>query len=120
MKKSILPLILLGSVIMLGAFSTGTSGAKGTVETTAKSTVKSKTATLDLGSFYWFDITNTWMGTFTMRDWEEFVTGFDHYTYFPRTVQERGWYPYNVGYYENGAPYVIYPQYPDIILYSHP
>lgn len=106
MKRTKVTLFLLAFVIMLTALSAVVPN------------FKSKPTTKQV-SYYWFDITNTWLGRQNTVANEIFITGFDESTSNPKTLQEKGWSPGNVTLDGNGIPTPV-TSIPDKSLYSHP
>ena len=108
MKKTTIALLaLLVSVSIVTAFSANT------FKTSSKSPAPTAT------EYYWFDITNTWLGRRGTVEFEMFLTGFDQSPTNPHTIQTKGWAPDHVSLDSHGVPYPNYSQ-PDVVLYSHP
>ena len=70
-------------------------------------------------NYYWFDVTNTWLGRQNTIANEIALTGFDESTSSPKTLQEKGWTPNNCSIDQWGIPHPLSPT-PDKALYSHP
>lgn len=106
MKQTKLTLFLLAFVIMLTALSaiTPDNGAK---------PVKKQI------NYYWFDVTNTWLGRQNTVTNEMALTGLNESTASPKTLQEKGWAPANCSVDGLGRPTPL-TQNPDKALYSHP
>jgi hypothetical protein len=106
MKQTKLTLFLLAFVIMLTALSavTPNNGPK-----PAKKQI----------NYYWFDVTNTWLGRQNTVANEINLTGLDESTSSPKTLQEKGWSPANCSVDGLGRPTPL-TQNPDKALYSHP
>jgi hypothetical protein len=106
MKQTKLTLFLLAFVIMLTALSAITPNLK------SKPTVRQI-------NYYWFDVTNTWLGRQNTTANEILLTGFDESPSNPKTLQEKGWSPANCSVDGNGIPHPLStPQ--DKSLFSHP
>lgn len=106
MKQTKLTLFLLAFIVMLTALSAVTPNFK------SKPTVKQT-------NYYWFDVTNTWLGRQNTVASEILLTGFNESQSNPKTLQEKGWAPANVSIDGNGNPTPITST-PDKSLYSHP
>jgi hypothetical protein len=105
MKQTKLTLFLLAFVIMLTALSAVTPNG-------------AKPANKQI-NYYWFDVTNTWLGRQNTVANEILLTGFDESTSSPKTLQEKGWAPVNCSIDQFGVPHPL-SQTPDKALYSHP
>ena len=70
-------------------------------------------------SYYWFDVTNTWMGRQNTLAAEESLTGYNESSSAPSTLQEKGWTVTNCTVDQWGVPHPNTSQ-PDKSLYSHP
>jgi hypothetical protein len=101
-----LTLFLLAFIVMLTALSAVTPNLK------SKPTVKQT-------NYYWFDVTNTWLGRQNTVANEILLTGFNESTANPKTLQEKGWAPANITFDGSGTP-VPLSSTPDKTLYSHP
>ncbi|WP_205510739.1 hypothetical protein [Longitalea arenae] len=106
MKQAKLTLFLSAFVIMLTALAA------------VKPDFKPKPAAAQI-NYYWFDVTNAWLGRQNTVANEIFITGFDESTANPKTLQEKGWAPANCSIDQWGVPRPITSQ-PDKLLYSHP
>ncbi|OQP65046.1 hypothetical protein [Niastella populi] len=106
MKQTRLPLFLLAFVIMLTALSAVTPG------------FESKPVKKQI-NYYWFDITNTWLGRQNTVTNEMALTGLDESISNPKTLVEKGWAPANCMIDGFGVPTPITSN-PDKALYSHP
>ena len=106
MKQTKGTLFLLAFVIMLTALSA------------VKPDFESKPMNKQI-NYYWFDITNTWLGRQNTVTNEIALTGFDESTSNPKTLQEKGWAPANCMIDGFGVPHPITST-PDKALYSHP
>lgn len=106
MKQTKLTLFLLAFVTMLTTLSavTPNNGPK---------PVKKQI------NYYWFDVTNAWLGRQNTLANEINLTGFDESTSNPKTMQEKGWAPANCSVDGLGRPTPL-TQNPDKVLYSHP
>jgi hypothetical protein len=106
MKQTKLTLFLLAFVIMLTALSAviPNNGPK-----PANKQI----------NYYWFDVTNTWLGRQNTVANEMALTGFNESTSSPKTLQEKGWAPSNCSINQFGVPTPL-SQTPDKALYSHP
>ena len=106
MKQTKLTLFLLAFVIMLTALSAVTPNYR-------SNPMNKQT------SYYWFDITNTWLGRQNTGANEMALTGLDESTSSPKTLVEKGWAPGNVTLDQFGVPTPLSGT-PDKALYSHP
>lgn len=106
MKHFKLTLFLLAFGIMLTALSAVTPDLK------SKPPVKQI-------NYYWFDVTNAWLGRQNTVANEILLTGLDEGTHNPKTLQEKGWSPANVSLDGNGYPTPITSN-QDKSLFSHP
>jgi hypothetical protein len=104
--KTKLTLFLLAFVIMVTALSA------------VAPNFKSKSAIRQI-SYYWFDVTTTWLGRQNTVADEKALTGLDESTSNPKTLVEKGWTPGNVTINSQGIP-VPNNGTPDKALYSHP
>ncbi len=106
MKQTKLTLFLLAFVIMLTAFSA------------LRPDRKSKPTTRQT-SYYWYDVSNSWLGRQNTLAAEKTLTGLDESTANPKTLVEKGWAPGNVTIDQWGTP-IPNTQNADKLLYSHP
>ena len=106
MKKSIKTLCLLAFVLML------------TTSFAVTPEFKTKPVSVQV-IYYWFDVTNAWLGRQNTLVNEMALTGFDDSMRNPKTLQEKGWASENIIFDQWGVPVPITPV-PDILLYSHP
>jgi hypothetical protein len=106
MKKSIKTLCLFAFVLML------------TTSFAVTPEFKTKPGSVQV-IYYWFDVTNAWLGRQNTVASEMALTGFDESTGNPKTLQEKGWASGNVIFNQSGVPVPITPV-PDKLLYSHP
>ena len=106
MKQTRLTLFLLATVIMLTALSAVTPN------------FEPKPMNKQI-NYYWFDITNTWLGRQNTVTNEMALTGLDESTSNPKTLVEKGWAPANCMIDGFGVPTPITSN-PDKALYSHP
>lgn len=79
---------------------------------------KSKPATKQI-NYYWFDVTDTWLGRQNTLTAEMTLTGLDESTSNPKTLHEKGWTPGNCSIDGLGVPTPLTST-PDKKLYSHP
>lgn len=105
MKQTKLTLFLLAFVLMLTTLSAVTPDFKSKSSASAKQT-----------SYYWFDVTNTWLGRQNTLSAEMSLTGLDENT---GTLQEKGWTVTNCTLDSWGIPHPNTGQ-ADKLLYSHP
>lgn len=110
MKQVKLTLFLSAFVITLTALAA--------VKPDFKSKSKSKPPAAQV-NYYWFDVTDAWLGRQNTVAAEMFLTGLDESTSNPKTLQEKGWSPANCSVDGLGVPTPITST-PDKKLYSHP
>ncbi|THU40627.1 hypothetical protein FAM09_00490 [Niastella caeni] len=106
MKKATVTLFLLAFVIML------------TTPFAVTPDLKPKPISTQV-NYYWFDVTNTWLGRQNTVANEIALTGLDESTTNPKTLHEKGWAPANISFDQWGTPYPI-TSIQDKSLYSHP
>jgi len=106
MKKTIKALCLLAFVLML------------TTSFAVIPELKAKPVSVQV-IYYWFDVTNAWLGRQNALNNEIALTGFDESTHNPKTLQEKGWAPENITFNQSGIPVPV-TSVPDKLLYSHP
>jgi hypothetical protein len=68
-------------------------------------------------SYYWFDTSGNFLRQNT-KTAEELLTGYTNSTQEPKTLREKGYKP--VDCYPGPPPVPIDPDFPDVLLYSHP
>ncbi|WP_207510328.1 hypothetical protein [Longitalea luteola] len=107
MKQAKLALFLSAFVITLTALAT------------VKPDFKSPKPAAVQVNYYWFDVTNTWLGRQNTVAAEMSLTGLDESTANPKTLHEKGWAPGNCSIDGLGVPTPI-TSHPDKQLYSHP
>lgn len=105
MKQTKLTLFLLAFVIMQTMLSAVTPHSKSNLSPAVKQT-----------SYYWFDVTNTWLGRQNTLAAEESLTGYNENT---GTLQEKGWSVANCTVDGQGLPHPNTGS-ADKLLYSHP
>ena len=105
MKQTKLTLFLLAFVIMQTAISAVVPHSKPNPAPAATQT-----------SYYWFDVTNTWLGRQNTLANEESLTGYNENV---GTLQEKGWSVANCTVDSQGLPHPNTGA-ADKLLYSHP
>ena len=105
MKQTKLTLFLLAFVIMQTALSAVVPHSTSTSTAAVKQT-----------SYYWFDVTNTWLGRQNSLAAEETLTGYNENV---GTLQEKGWSVANCTVDSWGVPHPNTGA-ADKLLYSHP